>query len=249
MANCVIHPIPVFEGRGDRSTMTYMANFGVEATVIGYIWYIEGLKEKVLVDAGCDVSRFRSKSIKARQIQTLDAGLSKFGLSPDDIDTLIITHLHHDHIGWIDRFPKARILVQKDELEFAKNPHPAVAFMYHKEQFEGIKFDVLNGDTKIYQEISVLSTPGHTPGTQSVSIKTAKGIAIIAGFCSFRENFEVPPVETTNMLGTRELRPILTPGEHVNLFQAHDSVVRVKEMADIVIPLHDPEFLQKDSIP
>jgi hypothetical protein len=86
-------------------------------------------------------------------------------------------------------------------------------------------------------------------GTQSVSIKTAKGIAVIAGFCCFRENFEVPPVETKIMLGTRELRPILTPGEHVNLFQAHDSVVRVKEMADIVIPLHDPEFLQKDSIP
>ncbi len=221
--------------------MTYLVNAGRQATRVNYVWYIEGAGEKILVDAGGDVG-FMPKRIGRpdQEIQTLDSGLSKLGLSFGDIDLIILTHLHHDHVAQASRFPNARFLIQERELEFAQNPHPLVASYYYKEFFDGLNFEVISGDTKISEEVSVISTPGHSPGGQSVSIKTAQGIAIISGLCTLRDNFEPPPSVTL---------PVITPGIHTNALDAYDSVLRIKEMADIVVPLHDPEYRQKTSIP
>ena len=51
MANCIIHPIPLFEAKQDKSIFTYLANMGQESMAIIYAWYIEGTKERILVDA------------------------------------------------------------------------------------------------------------------------------------------------------------------------------------------------------
>jgi len=110
---------------------------------------------------------------------------------------------------------------------------------YPKAFFDGLNFEVIDGDTRVCEEVSVLKTPGHTPGGQSVSIKTAQGIAIISGLCTIRENFE--PLNKTT--------PVITPGIHTNPLDAYDSILRIKEMANIVVPLHDPEYLQKTGIP
>ena len=176
------------------------------------------------------------------KIRTLDAGMSKLGIGPDDIDLVILTHLHFDHVAGAHQFPKARLLIQRDELEFAKNPHPAAASAYSREFFEGLNFEVISGDTRICEEVSTLSTPGHSPGGQSVSIKTAQGTAIIASLCTIWENFK----PTSPM---KETTPVIAPGIHTNHLDAYDSLLRIKDMADIVVPLHDPEFQQKSSIP
>ncbi len=241
MANCVIHPVPLVEIALDKSVMTYWLNYGQPIRVTGYVWYIEGAGERILVDAGSSaeyVSRLRG--IPAKDIQPLDSGLDKLGVSLSDIDLIILTHLHYDHVAQASQFPKARFLVQRDELEFAQNPHPVFASVYIKELFEELNFEVVNGDTKISEEVSVLSTPGHSPGGQSVSIKTAQGVVIIAGLCTIRENFEPSSPVTL---------PVITPGVHINALKAYDSLLRVKEMADVVVPLHEPEFQQKRRIP
>lgn len=243
MVNCIIHPIPILESWIDKSLMTYRMNFGQTLRSIGYVWYIEGLKKKILIDAGASVYYLSVvRGMPAQEIQTLDSGLAKLGMSFADIDLIILTHLHHDHVAEAKRFPRATFLVQRRELEFAQNPHPSVAPMYNKEFFGDLHFEVLAGDTRICEEISVLFTPGHTPGGQSVSVKTAKGTVIITGLCSIRENFDPPfPMGKT--------MPVITPGMHTNAIEAYDSAVRIKEMADMIIPVHEPEFQQRDSIP
>ena len=241
MANCIIHPIPLYQIKGYTSMMTYLTNLGQQDTRVNYVWYIEGAREKILVDAGGTVeSHARFAGTQPVEIQTLDQGLDKLGLGFSDIDLIILTHLHFDHVAQARRFPKAKLLIQRDELQFAQNPHPAAAWPYWKEFFDGLNFEVISGDTKISDEVSVISTPGHTPGGQSVTVKTTQGMAIIAGLCTIRDNFEPPPPITT---------PVITPGIHTNVLDAYDSVLRIKEMADIVIPLHDPEFLGRGSIP
>ena len=243
MAGCVIHPIPLVEVKLEKSLITYGLHFGQLATLIGYIWYIEGARDRILVDATGGVEYMsRVRGIPAKNIQTLDAGIGRLGIGPDDIDLVIVTHLHFDHVAQAGQFPKAKLLIQRDELEFAQNPHPAAASGYPKEFFEGLDFEVISGDTRICEEVSVLSTPGHSPGGQSVSVKTAQGIAIIAGLCTIWENFEPasPMKETT---------PVIAPGINTNSLDAYDSLLRIKELADIVVPLHDPEFQQKSSIP
>ena len=243
MADCTIHPIPLFEFRCDKSLMTYWLNFGQQITLTGYAWYIEGTRDRILVDAGGNTEYMSTvRGMPANEIQSLDSGLSKLGVSVDDIDIVILTHLHYDHIAQVSQFPNARILVQQDEFDFARKPHPAVAGSFLQELFEGLNFEVINGDTRLCEEISVLSTPGHTPGGQSVCIKTAKGIAVIAGLCTIRENFEPP-------LLVREKMPVIVPGIHVNVLDAYDSLLRIKQVADIILPLHDPDLRIGNSIP
>lgn len=242
MTDCIIHPIPLVQLKHDKSMMTYRLNIGQPLYCANYAWYIEGAKQKILVDTGGTSEFFAERGQLDKVIQSLDTGLSKLGVGFDDIDLVILTHLHHDHVAHAPRFPKARFIVQKDELEFAQNPHPAVAISFHKEFFDGLNFEVISGDTRISEEISVISTPGHTPGGQSVCIKTAQGIVVIAGLCTIQENFEPPSPLNQTM-------PVITPAFHINVLEAYDSLLKIKAVADMVIAPHDSKFQQMSSIP
>jgi len=243
MADYVIHPIPLAEWTIDKSMFTYRLNFGQPYTQVGYIWYLEGLKEKILVDAGVSADYLsKERRMPSREIQSLKSGLNRVGLAPKDIDLVIVTHLHSDHIAQGREFPNARFLIQKAELDFARNPHPAVAGQYPRKFFEGLNFEVIEGDNKIRDGLSVISTPGHSAGGQSVAVQTTKGTAIISGICSIRENFEPP--EPIN-----EVMPVIPPGVLVNLFDVYDNLLKIKKMADIVIPNHEPEYVQINHIP
>jgi len=105
--------------------------------------------------------------------------------------------------------------------------------------------EVIVQEDEIADGIKLLLTPGHSPGTQSVVVETAKGTAIITGFCCIRQNFEVPPE-------VMELYPswlVYTPGFHTDALAAFDSVLRVKELADIVVPNHEPQLAEIEKIP
>lgn len=243
MTDCTIRPIPVIETRIDKSLMTYRMNFGQTVVSVMYAWLIEGLKERILVDAGASARYMNEvRRMPATGIQTVEEGLKRLGMDPEDIDTVIFTHLHNDHVAEAKRFSKARLLVQRAELDFAKNPHPAVASAYNQEFLEGVRFEALDGDTRICDRISVLSTPGHSPGGQSVSVRTARGEAVIVGMCTIRDNFEPA---TTSAGGTR----VIVPGMHANVLDAYDSLVRIQAIADIIVPCHDQGFQSITTIP
>jgi hypothetical protein len=138
------------------------------------------------------------------KVRPIEDGLGRLGLEPSDIDTIILTHLHGDHVELAHKFPKASFIVQRAELDFARQPRRiSSAIPYRKEFFGGLKFEVIDGDKEILPGIKVLLTPGHSPGGQSVAIRTSKGVAVITGFCCIRENFE--PQQTI-----RDSSPIIT---------------------------------------
>ncbi len=99
----------------------------------------------------------------------------------------------------------------------------------------------VNGDEKIIDGVRVLLTPGHTAGGQSVAVETDSGTAVITGFCCVRQNFEPPEM-------LKEMLPMLMPGIYQNGPQLFDSMLKVKEVADIVIPLHESEYINTDRI-
>ena len=235
--------LPVMQLTIDKSLMTYFMNFGIGQELYSNMWFIEGPKEKIIVDTGADAKTIASHGFPSKQINYPDEALAKVGLTFDDIDILILTQMHLDHVEYARLFKKAKIIVQKKEYDFAMNPHPLWAGIYIKDMFEDLKnIELVEGDTEIANGVSVLFTPGHTPGGQSVMINSSRGKVILCGLCTVKENL-YPPAEL------QDLMPIVTPGIHVDTMQAYDSMVRIKKTADIAVPLHDYEFTFKDSIP
>jgi len=221
------------------SSMTYLSGFGEMVTVNGYIWYIEGPKESIIVDTGGKAETISMLGFPAKDVQSPENALRKIGLKCEDIDIVILTHLMHDHFEYAGKFKNARFIVQKDEVDYARNPHPLMQYFYIPIQdlLDEINFDIVKGDKEIVRGVKVLLTPGHSPGSQSVAIETEKGIALITGFCCINENF------------IEGVWPVTPPGIHANAVQAYDSMLRVKEIADIIIPLHESTFAKKKVIP
>ena len=76
MANCIIHPVPLVDVTLDKSQMTYRLNFGQSISAISYVWYVEGPREVMLVDAGVSIEYLTNvRGFPAREIQTLESGL------------------------------------------------------------------------------------------------------------------------------------------------------------------------------
>jgi glyoxylase-like metal-dependent hydrolase (beta-lactamase superfamily II) len=139
-------------------------------------------KELVLLDTGCgNVPEKVKKEYKFQRPVTLIDDLKKAGYGPEDISIVINTHLHFDHCGWNKTFKKARFIVQRAELVYAHDPHKFQQGGYHKPFFDATKFELIDGDHKVTEDIEILSTPGHTPGHQSVVIKKGKKNIVFCG--------------------------------------------------------------------
>jgi glyoxylase-like metal-dependent hydrolase (beta-lactamase superfamily II) len=127
------------------------------------------------------------------------------------------------------------VYVQQAEIDFFNNPHP-IDHRYYPDVLEGVNLKIINGDAEIVTGIEVLFTPGHTPGGQSVVVETSKGKAIITGLCCNAENFP-------------RGGGIIAPGVHLDAIQAYESMRRIREAAEIIIPIHDLEIGKKKVIP
>jgi len=239
--NIVIHPIPLCVVEDfPRASLHWLLPVPLEDKVrdFHYVWYLEGPRENYLVDAGVTADRFTSRNFRATHIQTVDEGLKRLGLEVGDIDTIILTHSHYDHSSDLRRFPKARVIIQAAEVEQIHHPFPYTQSRLPKDfeqLFEGVRFEVVRGDTRIDDGIDLLFTPGHTAGGQSVAVKTADGTAVITGWCCHRENFD-PPAEFK-----AKGFPFTIGASHVNPVDLYESTRRIIELADIIIPCHDDE--------
>jgi N-acyl homoserine lactone hydrolase len=240
-----IHPIVAGTRIFDKGMMTYQHDYGKTYTIPIYCWYIEGGDKKILVDTGemnPIQSANREEAIRGK-IYTFEQGLGLYGLSPQDIDIVIHTHLHNDHCENDYKCTNAVFHVHQKELKRIHDPHP-LDFRYIEDYILEIEEngqikEVTNNEeevSEIVPGIEVMLTPVHTDGGLTVFIDTEKGKAAITGFCVIMENF-YPPKEIKAM----EME-VIPPGTNVSPYQAYDIMLKVKEKADIILPLHEPEF-------
>jgi N-acyl homoserine lactone hydrolase len=98
--------------------------------------------------------------------------LADLDMTPGDIDLVINTHLHFDHCGQNAVFRHAAHYVQRAELDRAKRESRA---LYDWFDFMNARFELLDGDAEILPGLSVIATPGHTTGHQSVVVEAGDG--------------------------------------------------------------------------
>jgi glyoxylase-like metal-dependent hydrolase (beta-lactamase superfamily II) len=127
------------------------------------------------------------KAVTWRRPKTLAAQLEQLGLKPDDVKAMAVSHTHPDHSGNVELFPQATLYVQKAEYDWpGPNNEPRFKPSHPVEQLTGDK-DVF-GDGSV----TILSTPGHTPGHQSLLVKLPKtGAVILSGdVVHFKDNWD-----------------------------------------------------------
>ena len=220
----------------DKGAMTYLADMGQPVQIPVTVALIDG-PQKILVDTSF-LSVERTWQIRRRKItrtpsQELVAALASAGTRPEEITTVILTHLHYDHAGNNQLFPRARFFVQREELRYALAPTAFDATSYFAPSlgitpdYLGTRFELLDGDAGIADGVRVIATPGHTPGHQSVVVETTGGRYCVAGDA---------------VLWYENLEKRIPPGIHTSTIDCMASLERIAREADQVLPSHDPKL-------
>lgn len=128
-----------------------------------------------------------------------EAHLDELGYAPEDVDYLVLSHLHVDHAGNLDLFDDAEVLVNEDELGYAFHPHPVQRVFYLAGDFAALRsgaYDLTptTGRFDLFGDgsIELLPTPGHTPGHQSLKVELpdAGTVILAADVALLRAGYE-----------------------------------------------------------
>jgi N-acyl homoserine lactone hydrolase len=179
-----------------------------------------GMLKRILVDTG-----------HAGRRPALDAALKERGLERADIDMVVCTHAHWDHIENLDIFAGATLVMHPDERRYLRRPHrndfacpewvDAVVARYED------RVRVAEEGTRLIPGAEIVAAPGHSAGTIAVTVATGGGTAVIAGD------------SIQNSMVARERRNALV---FWNDQLASRTIGKLLAIADIIFPGHDRPF-------
>jgi glyoxylase-like metal-dependent hydrolase (beta-lactamase superfamily II) len=210
-----------------------------------FTWVLSGGGRMFLVDTG-----FTAETAARRKRQFLRCpveSLKLFGIEPESVTDVILTHLHYDHVGNFDKLPNARFHLQERELAFATGRHIRYPYFGHGFEVEDVvgmvrlnfkrRVELYDGDMEVAPGVSLHLAPGHTAGLQVVRVRTRRGNVVLASDAShFYENLQ------TN-------RPFIAA---VDISAMLDSFRKVERLADSrrhIVPGHDPLVMQRYAAP
>lgn len=153
-----------------------------------FVWTIRSEDRTIIVDTGFGAE---AAALRNRRILTpVGDALRAAGVEPAEVADVVITHLHFDHAGNLDLFPKARFHLQDREMSFATGRHMCMACINHSFDVEDVvrmvravyadRVTFHNGDAEIAEGVSLHHVGGHTDGLQMVRVTTARGPIVLA---------------------------------------------------------------------
>jgi glyoxylase-like metal-dependent hydrolase (beta-lactamase superfamily II) len=170
-------------------------------------------------------------------------GLKAIGIDPDAVEQVIVSHLHFDHTGNYDLFPRARYHLQDCEMAYATGRcmcHPHMRMPFEADDVTAMVRKVFagrvafhDGADELAPGISVHLVGGHSRGLQSVRVKTRRGFVVLAADAAHLYNhFE-----------ERRVFPIVDSIERV--LEGYDLLAKLATSRRHVIPGHDPAVLTR----
>ena len=202
----------------DESVWTPGENVGRSIEFSSTCWLIEHGSQRLLWDTGVPEAALNDprgwstlpKLIVYHLDRSLVDQLAEIGLKPGDIGSVAISHTHGDHIGNMSLFSNSTILMQRFEYRWIHSPNGPndnvnqLMALARKLLGKPKNLKLIDGDTNIFGDgsVTLVSTPGHTPGHQSllVHLKNSGFIILSGDVVHIEENFEkniVPSLNTS----------------------------------------------------
>ena len=201
-----------------------------------YVWLIRGGGRTILVDTG-----FNEAAGNARNRPTTiapEVALARFGVRPDEVTDVVVTHLHYDHAGNLDKFPRARFHIQDREMCFATGRcmcHHALRHPFDVEPVvQMVRFVYSDrvvfhdGGSQLAPGIGLHLVGGHSDGLQVVTVETQRGPVVLAS-------------DAAHLFANMD-RGLLFPivYDAGDMVEGWKTVTRLAGSPDRVIPGHDP---------
>jgi N-acyl homoserine lactone hydrolase len=229
----------------DESVWTPGENAGKSIEFSSTCWLIKHKNQWVLWDTGVPQSTLNDPqgwSTLPRLIvyhldKTITGQLADLGLKINDITYVVLSHTHGDHIGNVGLFPNSKIVMQRAEHKWIYSPDGAnnnvnqLKALARKLMGKPKDLQLVDGDTDLLGDgsITLVSTPGHTPGSQSllVHLKNSGFILLSGDVVHLADNFErkiVPSLNTDRAASTASMDKVrrMMATYHAKLFINHD---------------------------
>lgn len=210
-----------------------------------YVWVVRNAHRTFVVDTGfsAEMAVKRGRTL----LRTPAEGLKLLDIDAATVADVIITHLHYDHVGTFESFPKAQFHLQDDEMSYATGRH-----MCHKQFSHSYEVDEIVGMVRLVYKnrvsfysgkgdlapgLSVHRIGGHTHGMQCVRVWTKRGWVVLASDTShYYEHFEKRRAYTT----------MFNVGEAL---QGYAKLEALAQSNNHIIPGHDPLVMQRYPAP
>lgn len=234
-------PIPFYVIRHPQGIILFDSGFGEDFRDQVHGWWAHRLFQLLLP------YQFKRSDAAVEQ-------LKKIGIPPEAVRTIIVSHLHLDHAGGLRDFPEASIVLSRGEWEHANVGRWLARLRgVMKEQLEGIEkrlwiidyqpgtaYEPFDASVDLFGDGSLilLSTPGHTPGHQSLLVTTGSGKKVLlAGDAVWaRENYTIPAPKGWIIRHLEE-----------NADEAWETTLKIQKFSQmypdvLIIPGHDPHL-------
>ena len=210
-----------------------------------FVWAAVSDEHTVVVDTGFtpEVAARRGRD----HLRCPTEGLREIGVDCERVSCVVLTHLHYDHVGNLEKFPAATFVVQEEEMAFWTGRYAGREHFRHtvevedvihlvRENFEG-RLCFVDGNEEIVPGIEVYRAGGHSAGLQVVRVETDRGNVVIASDAThFYANLE-------------EDRPFSIVHDLSRMYGAFDLVRSLADSPAHVVPGHDALVMERFPAP
>jgi glyoxylase-like metal-dependent hydrolase (beta-lactamase superfamily II) len=210
-----------------------------------FVWLVRGAEREFVVDTG-----FNAAAAARRQrqlVRPVEDALSLMGVEIQRVQDVVITHLHYDHVGNFDLFPRATFHLQDLEMQYATGRcmcHEPMRYAFDVEDVVGMVRNVYAGrvrfhagDAQLAPGISAHLIGGHTMGLQVVRVATRRGYVVLASDAShFYANMD-------------QARPFPIVYHVADMMEGWAKLRSLADSPEHVIPGHDPLVLERYPAP